>query len=543
MISDVIIPEKIGSYYLFSKKIVAIDIGRSEIRASIVLAQGHKRTILSLIEEKIENNSNLDYQERVVNALRELKIRLGQYDYLFASFSSASVVFKELTLPFVGEKKIKMVVPFEVESLLPFTLDQAIVDNIIINENKKESQTEVLVAAVKKEYIDQYINLFNQANLKLDKITIDILDLYGLYISIPNYQSKTKNVALIDLGLNNTRLALLIDNQLKYIRIIPHGIKSAAQKIQNNLENDLKIDLNEIVNNLVRFGINLSESESYQQITKNSLIDLFSELQFTINTYATRLKANQEIKLIIITGMGAEIPGIKELIQNTINIETDVLETKKIIHNGKITSKVSSIPNSFLISIATALAPYITSNFNLYKSQEESKENRLIITQLASILGLLLLIISSFSLYSYLRVRKLKRSVYDAQSSAIQELKKNFQLRDVRDLKDANKKANAELLKQENAWQQLSVKNRYSMLKYLSELSKCINPQEIQLDLSSIDIKNNKIILYGSVPGYPQLSKLQNQLKCPLFKNPPRLQDYNFKAEPIILNVTDIQES
>ena len=46
--------------------------------------------------------------------------------------------------------------------------------------------------------------------------------------------------------------------------------------------------------------------------------------------------------------MGAEIPGIKELIQNTINIETDVLETKKIIHNGKITSKVSSIPNSFL---------------------------------------------------------------------------------------------------------------------------------------------------------------------------------------------------
>src|SRR5437016_4043240 len=99
MIKNIIIPENIGNYFLFSKLIVGVDISRTEIHATITQATGSKRKILKLIEEKIENNSNLTYEEKVINALKSLKTKLGKYDYMHVAFSSSAVIFKELTLP------------------------------------------------------------------------------------------------------------------------------------------------------------------------------------------------------------------------------------------------------------------------------------------------------------------------------------------------------------------------------------------------------------------------------------------------------------
>ena len=66
-----------------------------------------------------------------------------------ASFLVLSLYLK-LFAPLPGLKKIKMVVPFEAEPLLPFTLDQAVLDSIITHEDTEKKQTDVLVCAVKK---------------------------------------------------------------------------------------------------------------------------------------------------------------------------------------------------------------------------------------------------------------------------------------------------------------------------------------------------------------------------------------------------------
>jgi hypothetical protein len=55
------------------------------------------------------------------------------------------------------------------------------------------------------------------------------------------------------------------------------------------------------------------------------------------------------------------------------------------------------------------------------------------------------------------------------------------------------------------------------------------------LQLDSIILKDDTIKLYGSVPGYQQLTRLQDQLECRLFKKVTKLQAFNFKSEPITL--------
>jgi len=533
MIKNIIVPQNIGSYYIFPKHIVAIDIGRHDINVALCVARGYNRTIVQLINEKIENNNGLSYEQRVVNTLKNLKTKLKYYDSINANIASTNVVFKELNLPIIGIKKIKMIIPFEVESLLPFTLDQAVIDCIVTKEDRKEKSSDILVAAVKKDYVEQFIKLFEEADLKVDKITIDIFELYALYKSIPKYQTTNSVAALVEVELNSTKVAIILNNQLKYIRVISKGLANIIKQIAANNQKDP----NELLQNILHFGLSNLETEPLKLAAKEAFNELFQEIKFTILAYISKLKTKESLKLVLLTGSIADVPSIHELIESIFETECHILEAKKIIHNGKIHSKINSIPNNFLVSIATALPSQITDDFNLYVDHKAKEESKILTYQIIALSVLTFLLLATLSIYSYWRVRGIKKISIQAETQAINDLNQTFKLKKPTTIGEANKQALKELKKQESAWKQLSLTNRYSFLKYLSELSKCINSKQVQLILTSIGMKEDTIKLYGSVPGYNQLTELQNQLQCPLFKTGPKLRDFNFKSEPIVLTI------
>jgi type IV pilus assembly protein PilM len=541
MIRNIFIPEKIGSYYLFSKHIVGIDIGLTEIYATVVIASGHSRTIERLIEERVETEGTATHQERVIKALQSLHGKLGTYEALYAALPSSLVVFKELTLPFVGLRKIKLVAPFEVESLLPFTLDQAVIDVIVTKEDKVTKQSDVMVAAVKREYLSEYTDLFEAAGMSLDKVSVDMFELYGFYSSIPSYHKTSRTVALIDLGFYATRIALVTDNQLKYIRSIPKGLVTVAKKISTSNGTDTAENLEHIM----RFGAADTEDSTSNAKLKEALDELLQEVNLTILSYTRKLKPTEQLESVIITGAAGDIPGIVELVQVTMGVKTEILQARKMVHNGQIHSKVKTIPNSFLVSIATALSSPLTEEFNLQQAKAQEKEDVTLGYQIITLIALAGLILGGFSLYSFFRLRNLRIAYRNSEAEAITDLKKVFKLKpnQTATLEAANKAASGELRKQETTWQRLSSENRYSFLRYLTELSKCIDVKESQLNLTSVSIKDDSIKIYGSVPGYDQLTKLQHQLECPLFKKIPKLQDLNFKSEPITLTINKEQET
>src|SRR5437763_1853237 len=127
MIKDIFLPEKIGSYYLFSKRIVGIDIGKTHIHATSLRLKGTQIIIEQCYEIPIEANQTTN-SERVVIALKQLQEKIGSFDELYSSLSSTLIIFKELKLPFLQYEKLKMVVPFEVEPLLPFPASDAVID-------------------------------------------------------------------------------------------------------------------------------------------------------------------------------------------------------------------------------------------------------------------------------------------------------------------------------------------------------------------------------------------------------------------------------
>ena len=542
MIKNIFIPEEIGTYFVIPQRILSIEITKTIIRAALIKAQGKKRIISKLIQKNIDSTN---FNESVINSLKEIKTEI-KFDKVYTLLPSSSVIFKDLSLPIIGHKKIKLIVPFEIESALPFSLDGAIIDTIVINENKQTQKTDLFVAATKESNLKDFLSLFTSANLVVDRVSVDIFELYGLYKFVyPKITSRIQ--ALIDIGYDTTKVAILAEGKLRYIRIINKGLTDIANKIPVSTQTTIYDRLAYLFKIGVSKGENNSKHNTHNSAAEHIMADLINEINFSINTYLARHYEYNKVDNIILMGSLIDVPNIQDLVTQITQTPCQLFEINKIMQNENIDSKVLKMENGFLTTVSNGLALTYTSEFNLQQILPNPKEEKLTYYRLLTALSLALFAILSFSLYGFFRVRNLKQQYNQSQREPIDQLKKIFGIKkesDLRTLESANKAAKRILNEQSSAGKLLSEKNRTSLLRYLIELSKCINLKETQLDISQINIilsniESAKIEIFGQVNNYAQLNKLQNQLACPLFKAIPKLQELNFKQVPITLEVKE----
>jgi|GEM_PF-1836166 len=531
MITKLFIPDRIGSYYLFSQRIIGLDIGRTEICAAVCTAQGNKRTIEQLLHERFDTDGSVSHEERMTKALKSLFGRIGSYDAVYVSLASSLLVFKELSVPFIGSKKIKMVMPFEVEAMLPFSLENACIDGIITHEDMEKKETDILVAAIKQDTMAEFLNPFKVAGIQIDKVTVDMFELYGLYQSIPEYAQIKGAVLLVDSGFYSLRTALIIDGQLKYIRTLSKSMLSMAKKMGQTLS----IDPNEALNQFMRFGVSAGDGNQPTAI-KGLMQEFVDELTFTFDAFNHKLKMPTTLSRVVLTGAGADIQGITSFVSEHMGVQADLLPVKQMVRNGIVQSKITTLSNSFLISIATALSSPITQDFNIQQFEAEEGENKLINKQIIGSFIMIGLIVFSLMTYGFVRLLLVKNSYATYERETIKKLD-SFKLekRYLGNLVTANNAAMSKSKNEEETWKKLSATNRYSLLLYLSELSKNIHRDEVGLDIErlTISLEAHQIVLYGRVKNYETLRKFEEQLASPLFESVPKQQEPVFEEKPI----------
>ena len=135
----------------------------------------------------LEVGAGNNYNERAIAAIKLVSEKLDPYDVVYSSLSSSLAIFKELKLPFLTYDKIKMVVQYEIEPLLPFAANDAVIDFIIPKAHPQEGSSEILVAAVQNQHIVSHLQLFQAAGIDPEIIFIDLFVLYELYKKMPSY--------------------------------------------------------------------------------------------------------------------------------------------------------------------------------------------------------------------------------------------------------------------------------------------------------------------------------------------------------------------
>ena len=130
MLHDILIPSRLRNYYLQSKRILSFEITPMMVQGLLIEFTG--KTI------HIKNKQSIllkDFSiQAQANALKKIASNIGKYDEIVTTLSSSAIIYKELTLPFIGRDALSMVVAYEVEALLPFALEEAAIDFIITKQ-------------------------------------------------------------------------------------------------------------------------------------------------------------------------------------------------------------------------------------------------------------------------------------------------------------------------------------------------------------------------------------------------------------------------
>jgi len=546
MIRNVLLPEKIGSYHLFAKRVIGFDINRIHVTATKVLFKGSSVTIEQSIEEKLDVDL-VEHHERIAHAIKTIINQMPKYNEVRTAISSSVVVFKELHMPFSSHEQIKMAVEFEVDPLLPFSAQDAIIDFIITKVNPENNSADILVAAVQKHHIAEHLQPFELAGVDASVITVDLFALYGLYKRMPAYQATMDDVALIDLGSQTTGIGYIKDHRLSYIRSLPSGVNAIVRAVSK----ELNIQPGQAIREVIGFGINKEGDPKYTQAVSNAVKRFWKEVQFTVSSFMTSAQESiqedegssdnvaqrdiqgqlQKKQKVILLGMATDIEGLASFLQDDLGVVCELFDITSLTSNASVRIKTAHpITSAHIMSVSIALSSQEADSFNLRQKEFTSYTSRLLLKQLIMGIFLLIVLFGSLATFMFLQVHNLKKEADALEEVTIEQLKQRFKsINESEDkLEQVIESAEREVVSQEKLLSAFLQSSSSSVLTYLLELTDRLNAQELGLEVSQIAIKDGKIIFKGKMrneANYAGLRVLEQSLaESSLFKivSPPQ---------------------
>lgn len=576
-IKDVLLPEKIKSYYLFSKVVIGIEINKTKIIATKTRIAGTTSTIETIIEEKISEDTSaatpssreagkglrnasvsakastdatadmtaeeattdttteapvsatqdeltdtqtnksesalLEKIDPISAALAAIIAKMGAYDEIHTVLPSSIAVFKELKLPFTSRDKISLVIGFEIEPLLPFSLRDAVIDFIITRDIPEEKSSEILVTAVQKQHIAQHLALFQAAGINPTVITVDMVSLYGLYRHIDAYKNLQGGTALINITGHSTAIAFIINGQLKTVRTLPKGIIALTKQIAQELNKTSQ----EIIDHLLRFGLEQTDNAEYSATIQKVTADWWESVNFTLNSFASQLLNRQPMSKIIFLGNGSLIKGFIPFISQKAGISCELFTVPEIIQDPVCTVKNGNLITPFNVISASATLPLpVTVDYNLAQKEFVIQDDTVLLKQFIVMVILTLSLFAALITHYYIQTSKLEDVAQKSQQQALSALTSTF--KDLENTKSLDEEtiesAREQLEEKQKRWFAFSNQSRASFLQYLLELSSKIDRKSIDLKVEQITLGDGILTLKGSVKdNEPDMSKRYEALK------------------------------
>ncbi len=312
---------------LFTRKqpqVLGLDISSSAVKILELSSNGDRYRVESYAVEALPPNTvvekNIVDVEAVGEAIRRALKKSGTRTKLAAvAVAGSSVITKVIPMPnSLSDEEMSGQIEMEADQYVPYPLEEVSLDFEVLGDTEGNPDTvDVLLAACRTETVDMRTAALETGGL--DAKVVDI-EAYAtetafklLSDQIPD-GGKNKTIAVVDIGSTMTTINVFHDNRLIYTRDQIFGGKQLTEEIMR------------------RYGLSYQEAgmskrkgglpENYEpevlEPFKESMCQQVSRsLQFFFGS-----SPYNSVDQVVVAGGSASIPGIAELIQERLSIET-----------------------------------------------------------------------------------------------------------------------------------------------------------------------------------------------------------------------------
>lgn len=142
-------------------------------------------------------------------------------DRIIAALSGEAASLRLIELPAGVEKKAAEILPGELESMLPFDIDDAIVDYQVIGRD--ETSIHLMAVAVPRQNVAHRLERLQDAGIDPRELAVGAAAFDGLGALLPD-RLADKTVLVIELGPTTTDFAVLANGQCTFARTVSGGM-------------------------------------------------------------------------------------------------------------------------------------------------------------------------------------------------------------------------------------------------------------------------------------------------------------------------------
>lgn len=213
---------------------LGLDVGSSTVKGVKVARREGRFSLLQ--KETVDLPSASDSQAAQA-ALRVLIQKLDPREAtVVTAVGGAGAVLRSVSMPKMSPQELRTALHFEAEKYIPFKPNEAFLDFVVLGE-QPGGRMEVLLAAVRRERVQQHLELLKGAGLVPDVLDLEMAALANAWeVAQPNGSAKT--VGLLHIGARGTLLDFIEGKRFRFAREIPVGGQAFTQAIASHLQVD-----------------------------------------------------------------------------------------------------------------------------------------------------------------------------------------------------------------------------------------------------------------------------------------------------------------
>jgi len=220
-----------------TRKILGLDIRNDSISA-VLLSSGLKGNEIESFAYVPYNKDGEEDDEKsgLSAALQKIAEQQNLSDAVcLVSLPMEEISFRNLKIPFRDHKKISQILPLELEPVLPYPIDNLLMDFQIMPMREGADDTDIIAVAVRKSYIDQRLSELAAYGIVPRVIAAgssQTILCFNHFSDIPD------NSIIIDIDSTTSSLLAYSSGQISLIRSMP--LHSAAEKRAGTLCADIQ---------------------------------------------------------------------------------------------------------------------------------------------------------------------------------------------------------------------------------------------------------------------------------------------------------------
>jgi type IV pilus assembly protein PilM len=360
-------------------EILGIDIGSYAIKFVLFSKDGENIELKNwgylplAIEESVEPAERKSIiSNEISNFVKKNGIKTK---YAATSVSGNSVIIRFIKVPKMSKKELDQRIYTEAEAFIPFNINDVYLSYYILNDNLVEegqSKMEVVIASVKKEIVDERIEIITGAGLVPVLIDIDNFALETLVNKVvPEPLNETSSIMLLNIGQKVTNLSILVSNfnllngnkNLKpsyYSRLV-RDIFIAGSSIDKAISKKLNMDIRKVdefkktVKLLLTDDEKMNAVENYDKLlilSSKTITEVFRDIINDVNRsidFFVSSGVEATITKVYICGGSSAIANLSKFISAELKIEVEYLNPFAFLKNAP-----SNIPPYILNSLCVA---------------------------------------------------------------------------------------------------------------------------------------------------------------------------------------------